>query len=68
MNPLDIGVNPLEYDYSSLGYFLGDKNAEWLHPEHLVASSEEADEYAASLNSAAEYHELHNQLKSELAN
>lgn len=67
MNPLDVGKNPLLYKYSSLEYFRAEKVAEWLHPERLVSSQSEINEYVASLGDAAEYHELQNQLKAELA-
>lgn len=68
MNSLDIHMDPLTYAFSSLGYFQGEKTAEWVHPELLVTTREEKEAYIASLGDAAEYHELRNKLRAELAN
>ncbi len=67
LNPLDIGASPEEYKYSSLGYFVRLRSAEWIHPEKLVATPTEVDNYSRSIADNAEYHELRNRLKYQLA-
>ena len=40
LNPIDIGQDYRTYAYSSWPYFTGEKNAEWVHEEHIVMDSE----------------------------
>lgn len=68
LNPLDIGLNPLHYKFSSIAYYLGDKYAEWLHPECLVQTNSERAKYMSSLIDQKEYHEFYHALRHELAN
>ncbi|MFZ1257893.1 MAG: transposase [Candidatus Saccharimonas sp.] len=67
LNPLDIGASPRSYDYSSLGYFSGKRTAEWLHPEKLVQTKKEVEEYMRSITDHESYHVLRNYIKHELA-
>lgn len=68
LNPLDIKHTPATYNFSSVGYFVGEKKAEWLHPEHIVESSAEKEQYRSALVEGSAYHELLHQIKHELAN
>lgn len=67
LNPLDIGRDPLQYEYSSLLYFRGDRAAEWIHPEWLVQTPEERLAYVKSLVDHEEYHELRHAISHQLA-
>lgn len=67
LNPLDIHADPLRYEFSSVAYFLGDKYAEWLHPEWLVQTNIERRKYQDSLIDQEEYHQLQHILKDQLA-
>ena len=68
LNPIDIGEDYKTYVYSSIGYFLGDKRAVWLHEEHIVKTTEERVRYSGFLK---DYESVHNELdmvKHQLAN
>lgn len=67
LNPLDIGQDPQQYEYSSLPYFRGDKVAEWVHPEWLVQTPRERSAYVDSLIDHEEYHKLQHILGHQLA-
>lgn len=67
LNPLDIGQDTLNYRYSSIQYFSGQKHAEWLHPERLVEGQKERQRYLESVADLKDYHQLRDQVKYELA-
>lgn len=67
LNPLDMGEDPMRYEYSSIAYFRGDKYAEWLHPGVLVATNSERQKYCDSVASQQEYHRLRHALLKQLA-
>lgn len=62
LNPLDIaGANYRTYPYSSIGYFLDSKHADWVHPERVMdMTPREKQYYEAFLES---YRERHDELK-----
>lgn len=61
LNPIDISeVNYTHYPYSSIGYFIGEKHAAWLHEERIVQTHAERLKYAEFL---ADYEERHRDLK-----
>lgn len=61
LNPIDLpNGNYPRYPYSSIGYFLGEKHAKWLHEERVVSTAEERVKYASFLG---EYEERHEDLK-----
>jgi len=68
LNPLDIGKDPFNYEFSSLAYYKGEKSAEWVHPESLVDSSKSADEYMRFVKENVDYHKEYKELRSYLAN
>ena len=66
LNPTDIGQDWRRYQYSSLPYFLGDRAAEWIHPEHII----DDDRVGAYLDFLADYEDAEQTLsdiKDELA-
>lgn len=67
LNPLDIGVEPSSYPYSSIWYYRGDKAAAWLHNEKLADTPEEKRRYTAEVSDSREYHALRSKLKYVLA-
>ena len=67
-NALDIGRSVTSYPYSSIRYFGGSKNAEWVHPERIVTNHHERSLYLIDLAREADHHELYHRLKHELAN
>ena len=60
LNPLDAGHNPKTYDYSSMDYFAGIKHASWLHPERLVETDKDRQEY---MEFVVDYATMHKDLK-----
>lgn len=68
LNPLDAGFDYREYPYSSLDYYLGYKEADWLHPERLVATSMERQQYGELVAEGVDWHELYHKINHELAN
>ena len=60
LNPIDGGYDFLDYDYSSFGYFAGNKQASWLHPEKLVETDADKQEY---LEFVADYKTMHKDMK-----
>jgi len=60
LNPMDIGADFRQYPYSSIDYFVGNKNASWLHPEKLVKGIEEKSQY---LEFVADYETMHQDMK-----
>jgi len=60
LNPLDVGQNPKTYDYSSMAYFSGTKHASWLHPERLVETDKDRQEY---MEFVVDYETMHKDLK-----
>jgi len=45
LNAMDTGFDYLNYNYSSIGYYRGDKHADWLHEKRLVESAKDRSEY-----------------------
>ena len=68
LNPTDIKQDYMTYPYSSMGYFTGEKHAEWLHPEWLVETQDDRRRYRESLADDEDWHELYHRLRHELAN
>lgn len=60
LNPLDIGKDFRTYPYSSIDYFAGNKNAQWLSPGRLVDSTKERQDYQEFV---ADYQEMHRDMK-----
>jgi len=69
LNPLDIGQQPLDYTYSSIGYYAGKKSAEWLHEDKLVETPQERHQYLDSIrdNNKKDYQKLINRIDHQLA-
>lgn len=67
LNPLDIKQDYLTYSYSSLPYFKGEWQSEWVHPEHQVNTAEERREYLDELAAQQNVHEEYHNLKKLLA-
>ena len=68
LNPVDIHQDYMNYAYSSVGYFVGNKCAKWLHPERLVHTVGERTQYRDFLDHGVEWHKLYHQIRHELAN
>ena len=68
LNPLDIGKDYKNYSYSSLGYFIGDKHADWLHETHIVETTKEREDYQNFLQDYQEVHDNLDNIKHQLAN
>lgn len=60
LNPSDAGFDFRNYDYSSMSYFSGAKHASWLHPERLVATDTDIQEYAEFVS---DYETMHRDMK-----
>ena len=60
LNPLDIGMDFRQYPYSSIDYFLGNKNANWLHPDKLIQTKQEKEQY---LEFVSDYKTMHQDMK-----
>jgi putative transposase len=60
LNPLDAGFDYRDYQYSSIDYLTGKKHADWVHPERLVETEKEKDEY---LDFLSDYIATHKELK-----
>jgi putative transposase len=60
LNPMDIGQNFRSYPYSSIDYFVGNKRANWIHPEKLIQTSEEKVQY---LEFVEDYQSMHDDMK-----
>jgi len=45
LNPLDIGKDFRQYPYSSIKYFTGERNAEWLNSNRLIKTDKDREEY-----------------------
>lgn len=67
LNPLDIGQNIFDYPYSSVQYFVGDWQAQWIHPEYVVLDSERS-RYRHQLSANEDWHKQMKRLKRILAN
>ncbi|MEO6761823.1 MAG: transposase [Candidatus Saccharimonadales bacterium] len=68
LNPLDIGKDPFSYKYSSLPYFLGHKQADWIHSEHYVETDQDYRKYHKFVEDYEEAHQELSELKYILAN
>lgn len=69
LNPLDIGDgNYRTYPYSSIGYFDGNKHADWLHEERQVITDDERRDYADFVADYEDYHDTLERIKPELVN
>ncbi|MFZ1812040.1 MAG: transposase [Candidatus Saccharimonadales bacterium] len=68
LNPLDIGKDPLNYAFSSVAYYRGDKSADWLRVEHLVETGEEKSQYMRFVTDDATRHYHAHAIKILLAN
>ncbi len=60
LNPLDIGQDFRSYPYSSIDYFTGSKHADWLHPEKLIETTEDRQQY---LEFVEDYQTMHEDMK-----
>ena len=60
LNPMDIGQNFRSYPYSSIDYFVGNKRASWVHPEKLVHTTTEKQQY---LEFVEDYQSMHEDMK-----
>jgi REP element-mobilizing transposase RayT len=60
LNPLDINQDFRQYPYSSIDYFVGNKHASWLHPERLVQTKQEKEQY---LEFVSDYETMHEDMK-----
>jgi len=60
LNPMDIGQNFRSYPYSSIDYFVGNKQASWVHPEKLVHTTTEKQQY---LEFVEDYQSMHEDMK-----
>lgn len=67
LNPLDIGQNVFDYPYSSVQYFVGNWEAQWVHPEHVLLESEKS-RYRQELLSTEDWYKQVKRLKRILAN
>lgn len=67
-NPLDIKRDISTYPYSSIGYFDGTKTAAWVHPEYIVQTEKERNEYMKGAVTLADYRQLQHELQHMLAN
>lgn len=56
LNPVDAGYDFLNYDYSSVGYFAGNKQASWLHIDRLIETDTDGREY---LEFVSDYKTMH---------
>lgn len=59
LNPITIGKNFRTYPYSSIDYYVGKKQSEWLHTERLVEKTEEKAKY---LGFVSDYETMHKEL------
>lgn len=50
LNPAGVGENSSTYQYSSLPYFIGEKVASWLHPEHIIQTKQDQQSYSDFVN------------------
>ncbi len=65
-----IHLNPKEwrrYEYSSLPYFIGRHQAEWLMPAKIISLFSSSEEYLQFLNNYVDYKKMLDEVKSELA-
>jgi hypothetical protein len=60
LSPLNIGEDFRPYNYSSILYFAGHKQADWLHPERLVETKNDQKQY---LEFVADYETMHEDMK-----
>ena len=60
LNAMDLPGDYLRYPYSSIGYFIGEKHADWVHPERIVELSSERQAYLKFLR---EYETRHDELR-----
>lgn len=60
LNPMDIGQNFRSYPYSSIDYFVGNKRTSWVHPEKLVHTTTEKQQY---LEFVEDYQSMHEDMK-----
>lgn len=63
MNP----KNYLEWQYSSLPYFVGSKGAEWLHPDRILELFSDKEDYLTFLKDYEEQREVLDEIKNYLA-
>lgn len=56
LNPLDIKKDYRSYPYSSVQYYVGNWQASWMHPEHVVSSGEMRESYAQELMANQNWH------------
>lgn len=68
LNPLDIGADPVAYQFSSLAYYRGDRVADWLRVDHLVETAEESQRYLRFVVDDADRHRSMHAIKTFLAN
>ena len=67
LNPMDIGQSFREYPYSSINYFISAKQASWLHPEKLVQTNNEKEQYLEFVSDYKTMHQDMSLLKNILA-
>jgi putative transposase len=67
LNPMDTGQDFRQYPYSSIDYFVGNRHASWLHPEKLVQTASEKDQYLEFVSDYQTMHQDMSLLKNILA-
>jgi REP element-mobilizing transposase RayT len=60
LNPLDIGQDFISYPYSSIKYFTGSNKSDWIHPERLVVTKIDKQQY---LEFVSDYKTMHEDMK-----
>lgn len=60
LNPMDLGIDYENYDYSSLSYFAGKRRSDWLHDDKLLETRQERVEY---LDFVKDYETMHKDVK-----
>lgn len=68
LNPMDIAEDWQDYEYSSIGYYLDAKQADWVHPEYIIGGQGGIQGYRAFVSDYEAMHSELNVIKHELAN
>lgn len=67
LNPMDIGQDWREYEYSSVRDYLQEAENDWVHPERFVTSEVESRRYEKFLEDYTDMHTTLALIKAELA-
>jgi len=60
LNAMDTGLDYLNYNYSSIDYYRGEKHADWLHESRLVETIKDRSEY---MRFVADFQTMHQDMK-----